>query len=55
MFNKELTNIKRTLVSKNFPNKLVDQQIKLYFHNIHKNNNPSNNNNTNRINLNQMH
>ena len=52
IFYKELTNnIKQTLVNNNFPNKLVDQQIKLYLHNIYKNN-------TNRINFhckNQMH
>ena len=47
--------MKQTLVNKNFPNKLVSQQIKLY---IHKNNNTTNNKNTNRISLyygNQMH
>ena len=50
--------MKQTLVNKNFPKKLVGQQIKLYLHNIHKNNNTTNNNNTKRINLyyrNQMH
>ena len=51
IFYKELTNIKQTLVNNNFPNKLVDQQIKLYFQNIHKNNNTTNNNNTNGINI----
>ena len=58
IFHKELTNIKQTLVNNNFPNKLVDQQIKLYLQNINKNNNTTNNNNTNRINLyyrNQMY
>ena len=52
---KELTNIKQTLVNNNFPNKLIDQQIKLYFHKINKN---KNNTNTKIINLyykNQMH
>ena len=52
IFYKELINIKHTLVNNNFPNKLIDQQIKLYLQNIHKNNN------TTRINLyyrNQMH
>ena len=56
-FYKELINIKQILVNNNFTNKLVDQQIKLYLQNIHKNN-TTNNNNTNRINLyyrNQMH
>ena len=41
-----------------FPNKLVDQQIKLYHHNIQKNNNTTYNNHTNRINRyygNEMH
>ena len=33
-----------------FTNKLVDQQIKLYLHNIHKKHNNTNNNNTNIIN-----
>ena len=51
MFYKEFTNIKQTLVNYNFSNKLVDQQIKLYLQNIHKNNNTTNNNNINRINL----
>ena len=49
---------KYTLVNNNFPNKLIDQQIKLYLHNIHKNNNTINYDNINRINLyyrNQMH
>ena len=58
IFYKELTNIKQTLVNNNFSNKLVDQQIKLYLQNIHKNNNTINNNNANRINVyyrNQMH
>ena len=58
LFYKELINIKETIVNNNFPNKLVDQQIKLYLQNINKNNNITNNNNTNRINLyyrNQMH
>ena len=58
IFYKELTNIKQILVDNNFLHKVVDQQIKLYLHNIHKNNNIINNNNTNRINLyyrNQMH
>ena len=58
MFYKELINIKQTRVDHNFPNKLVDQQIKLYLHNIHKNNNTTNTTNTNRINRyyrNQMH
>ena len=58
IFYKELINIKQTLVNNNFPNKLVNQQIKLYLHNIYKNNNTTNNNNTNRINLyyrNKMH
>ena len=47
-----------TYVNNNFPNKLVDQQIKLYIQNINKNYNTTNNNITNRINLyyrNQMH
>ena len=51
---KEFKNIKQTLVNNNFPNKLIDQQIKKYFRNIHKNSN----NNTNRMKLyykNQMH
>ena len=48
IFYKELTNIKQTLVN-NFSYKLIDQQLKLYLHNIHKNNNTTNNNNTNRI------
>ena len=48
IFYKELKNIKQTLVNNNFPNKLINQQIKQYRHNIHKNSN--NNNNTNRIN-----
>ena len=42
----------------NFPNKVVDHQIKLYLQNINKINNTKNNNNTNRINpyyRNQMH
>ena len=55
---KELTNLKQTLVNNNFPNKLVDQQLKQYRHNIHKNNYTTNDDNTNRINLhcrNQMH
>ena len=46
------------MVNNNFPNNLIDQQIKQYLHNIHKNSNNSNSNNTNRINLyykNQMH
>ncbi len=51
IFNKELKNIKQTLVNNNFPNKLIEQQIKQYLHNIHKNNNSNNNNNTNRIDL----
>ena len=51
IFYKELTNIKQTLVNNNFPNKLVDQKIKLYLHNIDKNNYTTNNNNTNRIKL----
>ena len=58
IFYKELTNIKQSLVNNNFPSKQGDQQVKLYLHNIHKNNNTINNNNTNRINLyyrNQMH
>ena len=60
IFYKELTNIKQTLINNNFLNKLVDQQIKLDLHNIHKNknNNTTNNNNINRINLyyrHQMH
>ena len=49
--------MKQTLVN-NFPNKLIDQQIKLYLHNIHRNSNNNNSNNTNRISLyykNQMH
>ena len=49
IFYKELTNIRQTLVNK-FPNKLVNQQIKLYLHNIPQNNTTTNNN-TNRINL----
>ena len=40
--------MKQILVN-NFANKLINQQIRLYFHNIHKNNYC--NNNTNRINL----
>ena len=51
-------NIKQTLVDNNFPNKLIDQQINQYLHNIHKNSNNNSNNNTNRINLynmNQIH
>lgn len=36
--NKDLTNIKQSLVNNNFPNKLVDHQIKLYIYSIHKNN-----------------
>ena len=51
IFYKELTNINQPLVNNNFPNKLVDQQIKVYLQNINKNNNTTNNNNTNRINL----
>ena len=57
IFYKELKNIKQTFVNNNFANKIIDQQIKQYLHNIHKNSN-NNNNNTNRINLyykNQMH
>ena len=49
--------MKQTLVHNNFPNKIIDQQIKQYLHNIHKNSN-NNINNTNRINLwykDQMH
>ena len=49
IFYKELSNIKQTFVNNNFPNKLVDQQIKLYLHNIHKNDNTIKNNNTNKI------
>ena len=55
IFYKELKNIKQTIVNNNFPNKLINQQIKQYLHNIHKN---SNYNNTNKIDLNyknQMH
>ena len=58
IFYKELINMKQTLVNNNLPNKLVDQQINLYLHNIHKNNNTTSNNNMNWINLyyrNQMH
>ena len=54
IFHKELKNTKQTLVNNYFPNKLIDQQIKQYLHNTHKNSN----NNANRINLyykNQMH
>ena len=51
IFYKELTNIKQTLVNNNFPNKQVNQQMKLYLYNIHKNNNTTNNNNANRMNL----
>ena len=54
IFYKELKSIKQTLINNNFPNKLIDQQIKQYLYNIHKNSN----NNTNRINLyskNQMY
>ena len=51
IFYKGLTNKAQTLVNNNFPNKLVDQQIKLYLNNIHKNDNTANKNNTNRINL----
>ena len=47
IFYKEHTNIKQTLVNNNFPNKQVNQQIKLYLHNIHKNNNTTNNNKIN--------
>ena len=36
IFYKKLTNVKQTLGNNNFPNKLVDQQIKLYLYNIHK-------------------
>ena len=46
------------LVNNNLPNKIIDQQIKQYLHNIHKNSNNNNTNNSNRINLhyeNQMH
>ena len=49
ILHKELFNIKQTLVNYNFPKKLVNQQIKLYFYTNH--NNDNNNNNTNRINL----
>ena len=58
IFYKEITNIKLILVNNNFPNKLGNQQIKLYLQNINKNNNTTNNNNTNKINRyyrNQMH
>ena len=58
IFYKELTNVKLSLVNNNFPNKLINQQIKQYHHNIYKNSNNNNNDNTNRINLcynNQMH
>ena len=41
----------QTIVNNNFPNKLIDPQIKLYLYNIHKNSNNNDNNNTNRINL----
>ena len=51
IFYKKITYIKQTLVKNNFPNKIVDRQIKLYLHNIHKINNTTNHNNTNRINL----
>ena len=56
IFYKRLKNIKQTLVNNNFPNKLIDQQIKQYPYNIHKNSN--NDNSNNRINLyykNQVH
>ena len=36
IFYKELKNIKQTLVNNNFPNKLIDKQIKPYLHSIHK-------------------
>ena len=36
IFYKELTNIKQALVNNNVTNKLVNQQIELYLHNIHK-------------------
>ena len=58
MFYNELKNVIQILVNNNFPNKLIDQQIKQYLHNIHKNSKNINNNNTNRINLfykNEMH
>ena len=58
IFYKELTNKKQTLINGNFPNKLINQQIKLYLHNIHKYSNNNNKNNANRINLyykNKMH
>ena len=51
IFYKELSNIKKSLISNNFPKNLVDQQIRLYLQSIKKNNNTINNNNTNRINL----
>ena len=43
--------IKQNFVNHTFPNKLIDQQIKLYLHNIHKDNNTTNYNNIHRINL----
>ena len=58
IFYKELANIKQTLIKNNFPDELVNLQIKLEVQNINKSNNSINTNNTNRINLyyrNQMH
>ena len=55
IFYKELTNIKQTLVNDNFPNEIVNQQIKLYLQNIHQNNNTTNNNKINLYYRNQMH
>ena len=43
IFYKEFTNIKQTFFNRYLPNKQVDQQMKLYPHNIHKNNNITNN------------